>query len=89
MLLSADYAIFKSLLFRMTCSWSRGVTVSTLDSESSDRDSNPREAFLALAAQEVNNTASHIKAQAGTAWIVSVLIILRPEDPRNREDSSR
>ena len=26
----------------------RGVTVSTLDSESSDRGSNPREAFLAL-----------------------------------------
>ena len=26
-------------------SWPRGVTVSTLDSESSDRDSNPREAF--------------------------------------------
>ena len=69
--------------------WPRGVTVSTLDSESSDRGSNPREAFLALAAQEVSNTASHIKAQAGTVWIVSVLIILRPEDPRNREDSSR
>ena len=29
-------------------SWSRGVTVSTLDSESSDRGSNPREAFLWL-----------------------------------------
>ena len=27
-------------------SWPRGVTVSTLDSESSDRGSNPREAFL-------------------------------------------
>ena len=26
-------------------SWSYGVTVSTLDSESSDRGSNPREAF--------------------------------------------
>ena len=26
----------------------RGVTVSTLDSESSDRGSNPREAYLAL-----------------------------------------
>ena len=26
--------------------WPRGVTVSTLDSESSDRGSNPREAFL-------------------------------------------
>ena len=26
--------------------WSRGVTVSTLDSESSDRGSNPREAFF-------------------------------------------
>ena len=47
MLLSADYAIFKSLLFRMTCSWSRGVTVSTLDSESSDCGSNPRETCCA------------------------------------------
>ena len=27
------------------CQWPRGVTVSTLDSESSDRGSNPREAF--------------------------------------------
>ena len=27
-------------------SWPRGVTVSTLDSQSSDRGSNPREAFL-------------------------------------------
>ena len=27
--------------------WPRGVTVSTLDSESSDRGSNPREAFQA------------------------------------------
>ena len=26
--------------------WPRGVTVSTLDSESSDRGSNPREAFM-------------------------------------------
>ena len=26
--------------------WPRGVTVSTLDSESSDRGSNPREAFF-------------------------------------------
>ena len=30
-------------------SWPRGVTVSTLDSESSDRGSNPREAFLRCA----------------------------------------
>ena len=28
--------------------WSYGVTVSTLDSESSDRGSNPREAFLVI-----------------------------------------
>ena len=28
-----------------TCTWSHGVTVSTLDSESSDRGSNPRETF--------------------------------------------
>ena len=28
--------------------WPRGVTVSTLDSESSDRGSNPREALLVL-----------------------------------------
>ena len=28
------------------CSWSRGVTVSTLDSESSDRGSNPRGTFF-------------------------------------------
>ena len=42
-------------LERRTCYWDRpgvanirprGVTVSTLDSESSDRGSNPREAFL-------------------------------------------
>ena len=30
------------LLLLVICSWSRGVTVSTLDSESSDRGSNPR-----------------------------------------------
>ena len=29
----------------MKYNWPRGVTVSTLDSESSDRGSNPREAF--------------------------------------------
>ena len=28
------------------CNWPRGVTVSTLDSESSDRGSNPREASI-------------------------------------------
>ena len=32
---------------------SHGVTVSTLDSESSDRGSNPREAFLKLAVSSV------------------------------------
>ena len=30
------------------CTWPRGVTVSTLDSESSDRGSNPHEAFLVM-----------------------------------------
>ena len=30
----------------LSVSWSRGVTVSTLDPESSDRGSNPRETFL-------------------------------------------
>ena len=30
--------------------WSRGVTVSTLDSESSDRGSNPRETCVSLIA---------------------------------------
>ena len=30
----------------IACTWPRGVTVSTLDSESSDRGSNPREAFF-------------------------------------------
>ena len=29
-----------------TALWSRGVTVSTLDSDSSDRGSNPRETYL-------------------------------------------
>ena len=29
-----------------TSTWSHGVTVSTLDSESSDRGSNPRETYL-------------------------------------------
>ena len=33
-------------------SWSRGVTVSTLDSESSDRGSNPRGTFFASCAQD-------------------------------------
>ena len=33
-------------ILRFVLGWSRGVTVSTLDSESSDRGSNPREAFL-------------------------------------------
>ena len=32
----------------ISCNWPRGVTVSTLDSESSDRGSNPREAFLCI-----------------------------------------
>ena len=30
------------------CNWLRGVTVSTLDSESTDRGSNPREASLSF-----------------------------------------
>ena len=38
---------------RWPVSWPRGVTVSTLDSESSDRGSNPREAFLKLAVSSV------------------------------------
>ena len=33
-------------------SWPRGVTVSTLDSESSDRGSNPREAFVISAGSD-------------------------------------
>ena len=32
----------------VTCNWPRGVTVSTLDSESSNRGSNPREAFFLM-----------------------------------------
>ena len=32
----------------ISCNWPRGVTVSILDSESSDRGSNPREAFWRL-----------------------------------------
>ena len=35
-------------LRRCAVSWPRGVTVSTLDSESSDRGSNPREASLCI-----------------------------------------
>ena len=33
---------------RALCNWSYGVTVSTLDSESSDRGSNPRRTFLSM-----------------------------------------
>ena len=45
-----------------TCKRPRGVTVSTLDSESSDRGSNPREAFFAKlreSAAEISSPASH------------------------------
>ena len=41
-------------LRRCAVSWPRGVTVSTLDSESSDRGSNPREAFFSPAAVHLN-----------------------------------
>ena len=37
---------------RAISKWPRGVTVSTLDSESSDRGSNPREASLLIQAAE-------------------------------------
>merc|ERR1712020_487710 len=43
LLLYAGHVYFLQMLLRFSDSWSRGVTVSTLDSESSDRGSNPRE----------------------------------------------
>ena len=39
------FIALNTLLIAWVCIWPRGVTVSTLDSESSDRGSNPREAF--------------------------------------------
>ena len=46
-------------------SWPRGVTVSTLDSESSDRGSNPREAFFEFA---VPFACKHKKAICAIYW---------------------
>ena len=37
--------LFAGILPLLHSQWPRGVTISTLDSESSDRGSNPREAF--------------------------------------------
>ena len=37
---------FQQVSLGESWAWPRGVTVSTLDSESSDRGANPREAFL-------------------------------------------
>ena len=39
------HAMYSLLLLDVQVIWPRGVTVSTLDSESSDRGSNPREAL--------------------------------------------
>ena len=45
LLLALSTGIEQMLLLATMHHWPRGVTVSTLDSESSDRGSNPREAF--------------------------------------------
>ena len=42
----ASIAFSNVIKFTLAGIWPRGVTVSTLDSESSDRGPNPREAFL-------------------------------------------
>ena len=46
-------------ILRCVLGWSRGVTVSTLDSESSDRGSNPRGTSLPVAAASVITEACH------------------------------
>ena len=57
----AGFIAWNMLLIAWVCIWPRGVTVSTLDSESSDRGSNPREAFYDQMKQ-----ASFFKLEAGT-----------------------
>ena len=55
---------------RGICSWPRGVTVSTLDSESSDRGSNPREASFGsscLARLAARSDARSVSVCAGRA----------------------
>ena len=44
-----DFDSLGTLISENLSIWPRGVTVSTLDSESSDRGSNPREAFYFVA----------------------------------------
>ena len=48
-------------LQELVSSWSRGATVSTLDSESSDRGSNPREAFARM-------RCFHAQQASGLRW---------------------
>ena len=56
--------------------WSRGVTVSTLDSESSDRGSNPRGTFPSIPAGKLDGRACWLArraqaSQAGTGRVVA------------------
>ena len=53
---------------RWHTSWPRGVTVSTLDSESSDRGSNPREAFVSVSAELLSAGKSPLAAPAA-GWM--------------------
>ena len=55
------------------CTWPRGVTVSTLDSESSDRGSNPREAFRQCACK-MSWQSSLRKVESGLKNILAKLV---------------
>ena len=61
--------------------WPRGVTVSTLDSESSDRGSNPREAFLFENVQYFGGCDLHISNTNLLFFRTIVLIDL--QEPTN------
>ena len=63
--------------------WPRGVTASTLDSESSDRGSNPREALRgASAAQAVGSSSSSERFAA--AWFCHRLLLMPCASPPSR-----
>ena len=55
---------------KLRINWSRGVTVSTLDSESSDRGSNPRGTFFARCEDTKlgPELTGRLKPNAAKAW---------------------
>ena len=72
---------FQRVSLGESLAWPRGVTVSTLDSESSDRGSNPREAFLFENVQYFGGCDLHISNTNLLFFRTIVLIDL--QEPTN------